>query len=45
MLLVRIDNLLNLIITAQEDATAVVDMLRNDREHPPHMTINSLTTS
>ncbi len=45
MLFVHIDNFLDFVIAAHEDATAIVDMLWHDGHHPPHLAVNCLTAS
>lgn len=45
MLLVNINHFLHLIVTAQEDSTAIVNVLGNDGQHATHMAVDRLTTS
>ena len=45
MLLVDVDDLLHLLIAAQEDTAAIVDVLRDDSQHAPHLAIDRLTAS
>lgn len=43
MLLVDVNDLLHLIIAAQEDSASVVDVLGDDVDHPSHLAVNCLT--
>ena len=42
MLFMNINDLLHLVVTAHEDARAVVDMLRHYLEHPAHLAVDGL---
>ncbi|KAI6804575.1 hypothetical protein KC361_g29 [Hortaea werneckii] len=44
VLLVDINDLLNLIVTAHEDTAAVVDVLGGDGHHAVHVAVDGLTT-
>lgn len=44
VLLVDLDDLLDLIVTAQEDSATVVDVLGHDCNHPTHLAVNCLAT-
>ena len=42
---VHVNHLLNFVVASQEDARSVVDVLRDDLEHPLHLTVDCLSAS
>lgn len=45
VLLVDVDDLLDFIVTSQEDSASVVDILWYDFQHPSHVAVYGLPTS
>ena len=45
ILLMHVNNLLDLIVAAQEDARSVVNVFWDNLNHPPHVAIDCLPTS
>lgn len=43
--LVHVNDLLHLIIAAQEDTGTIMDMFRHNKQHAIHFTIDGLTSS